>query len=135
MLRHTDCCQKDDCSYSLIQFADASILKSVTFHFKWNLLLIPWFLVYNFYLHRASGTVYTALDIATGQEVSVLLVLSDFLFDASLKKRSVLKMSQEGSLFVTGRERGVWIYGTEKEHSNIKKWYVSPSYANKYVCV
>lgn len=25
----------------------------------------------NFHLHRASGTVYTALDIATGQEVSV----------------------------------------------------------------
>lgn len=24
----------------------------------------------NFHLHRASGTVYTALDIATGQEVS-----------------------------------------------------------------
>lgn len=25
----------------------------------------------NFCLHRASGTVYTALDIATGQEVSI----------------------------------------------------------------
>lgn len=96
----------------------------------------------NFHFHRASGTVYTALDIATGQEVRVN-IQSWFLFSfiridqisslmvPTLEKKNeyhwvlevfllVSKISEVDSLLMINQRKGKWVFSTEKKFSKVK---------------
>lgn len=56
-------------SYFNLEFADLPFLKIITFLKKYIDSTLISYSLDDFHLYRASGTVYTALDIATGQEV------------------------------------------------------------------
>lgn len=53
-------------------------------HFYFEILINDIFFVFSV-LFRASGTVYTAIDVATGQEVSAARVPQQWILDCVLK--------------------------------------------------